>query len=102
MIIWMITWGVAGAIAVRHRYLHRDLDTSNANFVGAMMGVATGPVGLAYLWARTPQLTNKFILFPALLAVTLIAGAFAFADPSNNCVVNGSFVASQFTNGLIM
>ncbi|NNE23056.1 MAG: branched-chain amino acid ABC transporter permease [Rhizobiales bacterium] len=102
MIIWMIIWGVGGAIAVRRRYLHRDLDTSNANFVGAMVGVATGPVGLAYLWARTPQLTNRYILFPTLLAVTLIAGAFAFADPSNNCVVNGSFVASQFTNGLII
>ncbi|MGI9465297.1 MAG: branched-chain amino acid ABC transporter permease [Aestuariivirgaceae bacterium] len=102
MIIWMIVWGVGGSIAIRHRYLRRDLDTSNANFVGAMVGAATGPVGLAYLWAKTPALTNKFIIFPALLAVTLIAGAFSFADPSNNCVVNGSFVASQFTNGLII
>ena len=33
---------------------------------------------------------------------SLVAAAFAFADPDNNCVVNGSFVASQFTNGLII
>ena len=28
--------------------------------------------------------------------------AFALADPENNCVSNGSFVASQITNGLII
>ncbi len=102
VIIWMIVWGVGGSIAIRYRYLHKDLDTSNANFVGAMVGAATGPVGLAYLWARTPELTNRFIVLPAILAVTLIAAAFAFADPDNNCVVNGSFIASQITNGLII
>ena len=99
---WMIVWGVGGSIALRYRYLHRDLDTSNANFVGAMMGAATGPVGLAYLWNQTPELTNRYIVLPALAAVTLIAAAFAFADPDSNCVVNGSFIASQITNGLII
>jgi hypothetical protein len=34
--------------------------------------------------------------------VVLIAAAFAFADPQNNCVSNGEFVASQITNGLII
>ena len=28
--------------------------------------------------------------------------AFAFADPDNSCVTNGSFVASQIVNGLII
>ena len=102
VIIWMIVWGVGGSIATRYRYLHKDLDTSNANFVGAMVGAASGPIGLAYLWTKTPELTNRLIVGPAILAVTLIAAAFAFADPDNNCVVNGSFVASQFVNGLII
>ena len=43
----MIFWAVAGSIAIRHAYLRRDLDTSNAPFVGAMLGAASGPFGLA-------------------------------------------------------
>ena len=99
---WMIFWGVAGSVVTRRRYLHRDLDTTNANFTGAMLGAATGPIGLIPLWLRTPELTNRLIVLPALGAVILIAAAFAFADPGNNCVSNGSFVASQITNGLII
>ncbi len=102
MIIWVVVWAIGGSILVRRRYLQRDLDTSNATFVGAMVGASTGPIGLTPLYLRTPELTPRLIIFPALLAVTLIAGAFAFADPDNNCVVNGSFVASQITNGLII
>ena len=99
---WMIVWGVVGSIVTRRSYLKRDLDTSNATFVGAMMGAAAGPVGLVPLWMRTPELTRLLIVLPALGAVTLIAAAFSFADPSNNCVSNGSFVASQIMNGLII
>lgn len=102
VIAWMVAWGVVGSIAIRSRYLHRDLDTTNTNFVGAMMGAAAGPLGLAALWVKTPRLSNRLIVLPALAAVTLIAAAFAFADPDNNCVANGSFVASQITNGLII
>ncbi len=98
----MVVWAVVGSALIRWRYLHRDLDTSNTTFVGAMMGAATGPVGLVPLWLKTPELTNRLIVLPALGAVTLIAAAFAFADPENNCVANGSFVASQISNGLII
>ena len=99
---WMIFWGVLGSVVTRRRYLHRDLDTTNANFTGAMLGAATGPIGLVPLWLRTPELTNRLIVLPAIGSVTLIAAAFAFADPGNNCVSNGAFVASQITNGLII
>ena len=102
VILWMIAWGVLGSILLRRRYFARDLDTTNANFVGAMAGAALGPVGIGALWAKTPELTGRIIVAFALLAVVLIAGAFAFADPENNCVSNGSFVASQITNGLII
>ncbi|MCR9151485.1 MAG: branched-chain amino acid ABC transporter permease [Rhodobacteraceae bacterium] len=102
VILWMIAWGVLGSILLRRRYFARDLDTTNANFVGAMAGAALGPVGIGALWAKTPELTGRIIVAFALLAVVLIAGAFAFADPKNNCVSNGSFVASQITNGLII
>jgi branched-chain amino acid transport system permease protein len=93
---------MGGSIAIRRRYLQHDLDTSNAAFVGAMLGAATGPVGLLPLWLRTPELTNRLIVLPGIAAVVLIAGAFSFADPQNVCVANGSFVASQITNGLII
>lgn len=102
VIAWMIAWGIGGSILIRRRYLQRDLDTSNATFVGAMVGAATGPFGLVPLWLRTPELTTRLIVLPAIAAVTLVAAAFAFADPANNCVVNGSFVASQISNGLII
>ncbi len=38
---WMVFWAVTGSIATRHFYLRRDLDTSNAPFVGAMLGAST-------------------------------------------------------------
>lgn len=99
---WMVLWGVLGSLLLRRRYLARDLDTSNANFVGAMAGAALGPVGVGLLWARTPALTGRLTVVLVVLSVMLIAAAFAFADPQNNCVANGSFMASQFTNGLII
>jgi branched-chain amino acid transport system permease protein len=102
VIAWMIVWGVLGSVLLRRRYLARDMDTTNANFVGAMAGAALGPVGIGALWARTPELTGRIIVGFGLLAVVLIAAAFAFADPDNNCVVNGSFAASQITNGIII
>ena len=102
VVAWMIIWGTIGSLMLRRRYLQHDLDTSNTVFVGAMVGAATGPLGLAPLWLKTPELTNRLIVFPVVGAVVLIAAAFAFADPDNNCVANGSFVASQITNGLII
>ncbi|MEM7693000.1 MAG: branched-chain amino acid ABC transporter permease [Pseudomonadota bacterium] len=99
---WMVVWGVLGSILLRQRYLARDLDTSNANFVGAMSGAALGPVGVGLLWATTPKLSGRIIVGFGILAVVLIAAAFSFADPDNVCVSNGSFVASQISNGLII
>ncbi len=101
-VLWIVSWGVIGSIVTRRVYLRRDLDTSNATLGGSLVGAAFGPVGLVPLWLKTPIITNKLIVPSAVTAVVLIAGAFAFADPSNNCVINGSFVVSQITNGLII
>ncbi|MGS4947060.1 branched-chain amino acid ABC transporter permease [Meridianimarinicoccus sp. RP-17] len=102
VILWMIAWGVLGSVALNRRYMARDLDTSNVSFAGAMSGAALGPVGVGYLWLRTPALTPRLTTVLGILAVVLIAAAFAFADPQNNCVANGRFVASQISNGLII
>lgn len=102
VILWMVAWGLVGSILLRRRYFARDLDTSNVNFAGAMAGAALGPVGVGLLWATTPRLSPKLTTALALTAVVLVAAAFSFADPENNCVANGAFRASQFTNGLII
>ncbi len=99
---WMIFWGVTGSFAIRHAYLRRDLDTSNAPFVGAMLGAATGPLGLVPLYMITPTITTRLMVVPALASVGVLMIAFGFADPDNFCVANGSFVASQIVNGLII
>ncbi len=102
VIVWMIVWGVAGSVLIRRRYLAHDLDTSNAVFAGAMVGAATGPIGLVPLWLMTPVLDRRFTVLPAILSVLLIAIAFAVSHPDNICVTSGSFVASQITNGIII
>ena len=90
----MIFWGVAGSIAIRRRYLHRDLDTSNATFVGAMMGAATGPLGLVPLWIATPELTRRFTIAPALGTVFLVAVAFSFG-------ASGALLAAIIYDGTV-
>ncbi len=99
---WMIFWAVSGSYATRRAYLRRDLDTSNAPFVGAMLGASTGPFGLVPLCMNTPVLTTRLMVAPALASVAVLMIAFGFADPENFCVANGSFVASQIVNGLII
>ena len=99
---WMILWGVIGSIVIRRRYLRRDLDTSNATFVGTMTGASLGPVGLVPLWLTTPRLDKTLVVGPAILMVVVLAAAFSFGDPNNLCVTKGSFVASQVVNGLII
>jgi branched-chain amino acid transport system permease protein len=102
VVAWMVAWGALGALLIRRRYLHRNLDTTDTTFVGAMTGAALGPLGLAPLWAATPRLTPFLKVAPAILAVVLLAAAFAFADPDNLCVTDAPFVMSQIVNGLII
>ncbi len=99
---WMLLWAVTGSIVTRRAYLRRDLDTSNASFVGAMLGASTGPLGLVPLWMTTPEIGTRMMVVPTLASVSVLMIAFGFADPENFCVSNGSFVASQIVNGLII
>jgi len=102
VLAWMIFWAVAGSMLTRRRYLARDLDTSNANFIGAMAGASLGPIGIAALWAKTPKTSGYLSVGLGLLTVLIVAVTFSFADPQNICVVSGGFVASQVVNGLII
>ena len=102
VLTWMIAWGVIGNIATRRVYLKRDLDTSGIGFVGALIGSSFGPVGLVPLWIKTPPISRKLQIIPTVASVLLFVIAFGFADPSNVCVSNGAFVASQISNGIIL
>lgn len=102
MLAWMIFWGVLGSIVTRRTYLNRDLDTSNTGLVGAMLGASTGPLGLLLLWKNTPEISTRLMVFPAFATVAVFIITFALADPNNLCVVNGEFVASQISNGIII
>ena len=64
----MIAWAVIGSIATRRRYLQHDLDTSNVSLLGAMLGAATGPIGLIPLWLKTPEITNRLIVVSSIAA----------------------------------
>ena len=100
--LWLLFWGIVGSIGTRRIYLSKDLDTSNAVLMGSLIGASLGPVGLLFLWLRTPEVSKKLIILPSLLTVGILMTAFALADPANNCVSNSSFVLSQITNGLII
>jgi len=101
-ILWLIFWGVVGGLITRRVYLRKDLDTSNATLGGSLIGAAFGPIGLVPLWKKSPDISRAAITLASLVVVGIIVVAFALADPENNCVSNGSFVASQITNGLII
>ncbi|MEK9941605.1 MAG: branched-chain amino acid ABC transporter permease [Gammaproteobacteria bacterium] len=101
-LLWVIFWGVTGGIVTRRVYLRKDLDTSNATLGGSLIGAAFGPFGLIPLWIRSPEIGRVMITLSSLFVIGIIAVAFANADPENNCVSNGSFVASQITNGIII
>ncbi|MFQ5774739.1 MAG: branched-chain amino acid ABC transporter permease [Kiloniellaceae bacterium] len=98
----MIFWGVVGGIVTPRVFLRRNLDVSQAPLTGAAIGAATGPFGLIPLWRFAPRVRTGWLVLSGLGIVAIIVASFAFADPDNNCVTNGSFVASQLTNGIIM
>jgi len=100
--LWLLVWGIVGSIGTRRIYLAKDLDTSNAVLMGSLVGASLGPIGLLFLWLKTPEASKRLIILPSLLTVGIIMTAFALADPQNNCVSNSSFVLSQITNGLII
>lgn len=102
VILWMIGWGTLGSIVTPRRYLRKDLDVSQAPLAGAAIGAATGPFGLIPLWIKTPKVKNLWLILSFLMMVLTFVVAFAISDPDNLCVANPGFVASQFSNGLII
>ena len=101
-LIWIIGWGVVGAIVTPRIYARKDLDISQASLAGAAIGAAGGPFTLIPLWYFTPKLNTKWIVIPGLVVAIIFVGAFAAADPNNLCVTNAGFVSTQLVNGLVI
>jgi branched-chain amino acid transport system permease protein len=101
-ILWMVAWGIVGALVTPRLYLARNLDLSRARLVGTGLGAAVGPVRLAPLWWKTPRLTALWVALSLGAAVVLFIAAFALANPSNACFSDGRFIISQLANGVIM
>jgi branched-chain amino acid transport system permease protein len=101
-LLWIIGWGVVGAAVTPRIYGRKDLDISQASLAGAAMGAAGGPFTLLPLWYFTPKLNWKWVVIPGVIVAVIFVGAFAAADPDNLCVSNGSFVATQLVNGLVI
>ena len=101
-LLWIIGWGAIGAVVTPRIYGRKDLDISQASLAGAAMGAAGGPFTLIPLWYFTPKLDWKWVVIPGGVVAIIFVAAFAVADPNNLCVSNGSFVATQLVNGLVI
>jgi len=101
-VIWLIAWGTLGGIVTPRIYARKDLDISQAGLGGAVIGAALGPVGLIPLWWKTPILRTRMLVFSGIMILGILVAGFAISDPNNLCVVNGGFVVSQLTNGIVI
>ena len=93
---------MTGSILTRQAYLRRDLDTSNASFTGAMLGASTGPLGLVPLCMNTPEITTRIDGGPGARVGWRAHDCLRFRRPWKSLRLNGSFVASQIVNGLVI
>jgi branched-chain amino acid transport system permease protein len=101
-LLWIIGWGVVGAVVTPRIYRRKDLDVSQASLAGAAAGAAGGPFTLIPLWYLTPKLDWKWVVIPGVVIAAILIAAFAVADPDNLCVTRGDFVATQIVNGIVI
>ena len=102
IVLWIVVWGIIGGVVTPRIYRRRDLDASNALLYGALAGAGTGPILLAYLWLKTPELTWPFAVIPAIMAVGLFYWAFITYHPSNLCSTDATYILSQMSNGILI
>jgi branched-chain amino acid transport system permease protein len=102
VLLWIVSWGAIGGVVTPRVYRRKDLDLTQASFGGALVGAAGGPITLGPLWYYTPKLDGKWLVIPGIFSLSLLAIAFARADPDNLCVNQSSFVVEQIVNGLVI
>ncbi|MDH3676620.1 MAG: branched-chain amino acid ABC transporter permease [Anaerolineae bacterium] len=103
IMLWVIVWGIIGAVVTPRIYRRKDLDASNARLYGAVGGAGTGPIVPVILWLKTPRLTWwPWLAIPSVVVLGMLYLAFAVYNPTNLCVVNGTYVTTQVVNGLLI
>lgn len=102
ILLWVVVWAVAGGVVTPRIYRRKDLDASKATFYGTIAGAGAGPILLAVLWYKTPELDWRWNIIPSLTAFGLLYWAFATYHPANLCVTSGTYVASQVSNGILI
>lgn len=107
LLAWLVlagpVWGVAGGAATPRRYRARGLDPRLARTAGALVGLALGVAGLAWLLGRTPRLDRALhVLVPSLLLLAELLLLFRVLAPANVCVTSPGYVAGQVQNGLVV
>lgn len=94
-------WSVAGAILLPRRYRARRADPRLAGVAGGIWGAAFGPVGLLWLYSRTPPLQGgRHVAIPGIALVAELVLLFAWTNPTSTCVTDGAYLANQIQNGL--
>lgn len=102
ILLWVVVWGIVGGVVTPRVYRRKDLDASNAQLYGAVAGAGTGPLLLAYLWMKTPELTWPLIAIPSVTTLGLLYWSFAVYHPTNLCITDGTYVLSQVSNGMLI
>jgi len=96
-------WAVVGSIAVPRRYRTAGQDPGLARTAGTLLGLATGPAGLAWLYARVPPLrSDRHVLAPALLLTGEAYLVLRAQAPGNVCMTSGSYVLNQIQGGILV
>lgn len=102
IVLWVIIWGIIGGVVTPRVYRRKDLDASAASLYGAIGGAGTGPILPVILWYKTPKLEWRWIVVPSILTLGILYWAFAVYHPANFCVTNGTYVATQISNGILI
>ncbi len=102
---WMLIagplWAIIGSRVVPRRYRSLSLDSRRTRAAGGLMGAALGPLGIAYLYRSTPDLSGRRIMAGASILVGVeLWLLFRAAFPDNACNTSASYVANQLQNGI--
>ncbi|MGD2156463.1 MAG: branched-chain amino acid ABC transporter permease [Anaerolineales bacterium] len=106
-ILWLVLagpiWAILGAWFLPRVYRREGLSFSSAGLVGGLSGLTLGPFLLVPLWYFKPDLERWYwSASTGILGAIELYGLFAFSQPENLCVTNGSYVGNQAINGLVI
>lgn len=105
---WLVlagpVWAVIGALVIPRRYRALGLDDAQAQAMGAVGGLAAGPLALALLWFDTPSMKRNAMIALTAVVIAQLYVIFALANPGNPCVGSSAptYMTQQILNGLVI